>query len=115
MGVRKGVTMKAVSGNKRHGRRRFSRSIKKAFFGILLAPARIPRITGEKVERLMSFSEITAICFVAVLMLHMIVPDIIGTFAVILVGAVFAVLLGMILLADYQDKLVEYELYGFKI
>ena len=48
-------------------------------------------------------------------MLHLMVPEIVGTILVVVAGVIFASLLGMLLLGDYQDKLVEYELYGFRL
>lgn len=96
-------------------RRKVTRSVKRTLTGIVLAPARMPRITGEKAENLMRICEIVAILFVALLILHMAFPEFMGVTIVVIAGAVFAGLLALIRLGDYQDKLVEYELYGFKI
>lgn len=96
-------------------RRNFARSVKRGFKGVLLAPGRIPRITDDVVSRIMGLCEGAAIFFVIMLMLHMAMPDTIGMIMVIISGMVFAGLMLTVGLADYQDKLAEYELYGFKI
>lgn len=96
-------------------RKKAARNVKRTFVGIVLAPGKMPRITADMVSRVMQMCELAAIMFAAVLILHLALPEIIRTFWVVIVGAVFAGLMGVILLADYQDKLAEYELYGFKI
>lgn len=96
-------------------RRRTSTMAKKVITGILLAPARIPRFTVDQVDRIMRMCEGVALLFVSILMIHMAVPGVIGTGVVVAAGSVFVCLLGLILLADYQDKLVEYELYGYRL
>jgi len=96
-------------------RRKFVRGCKRTMTNIVLAPARMPRLTVDKVDRVMRFCEVIAVLFVAVLMLHMAAPQTVGRGIVIIVGLIFAALLAVIGLSDYQDKLVEYELYGFKL
>lgn len=107
--------MSAAQRRRLRRKKKIMKTTKKLVTGILLAPARIPRITGDKVDRIMRICEIFAISFVAVLMLHMAIPSTVGVGIVVAVGVVFACLLLLIGLSDYQDKLVEYELYGFKI
>jgi len=96
-------------------RKKAARNIKRTVRGIVLAPARMPRFTIDKVERIMRLCELAAIAFVAILISHLALPELIGTFLVVVVGMVFVGLMLLIGLADYQDKLVEYELYGFKL
>lgn len=107
--------MNSVGRNRQSAKKRAARRFKKGITNILLAPARMPRLTADKVDQIMRMCEGAAISFVAILMVHLAVPDVIGTTLVIVVGAIFALLMLMILLADYQDKLVEYELYGYRL
>lgn len=96
-------------------RAKASRRIKRTVSEILLAPAKMPRITGDRAEALMKYCEMAALIFVAVLMFHMAAPELVGVLLVAGTGIVFGALLALICLGGYQDKLVEYELYGFKI
>lgn len=96
-------------------RKKLGRTLKRGMMGILLAPAKLPRITGQMADRIMSYCEVAAIVFVSVLMAHLIIPKIIGLAMVIVTGIVFVALMLTVLVSDYQDKLVEYELYGFRI
>ena len=107
--------MSAAERRRIRRKKKFVRNVKRTFTSIVLAPARMPRITAERAERVMRYCEIAAVCFVAVLIVHMAAPEIVGKLFVIAAGLVFAALLGILGLSDYQDKLVEYELYGFKI
>lgn len=100
---------------KQSKRRKTSNMMRRILKNILLAPARIPRITVDQVDRIMRTCEGVALLFVTVLMIHMAVPNVIGTGIVVIAGTVFVGLLAVILLADYQDKLVEYELYGYRL
>lgn len=103
------------TGNASIKRRKKQKGIKRVFTNIVLAPGKMPRINGEKSDRIMRMGEIVALVFVAFLMLHMIVPEVFGIVPVVATGVVFAASLGLLLLGDYQDKLVEYELYGFRL
>lgn len=85
------------------------------FKSIALAPGKMPRITGEKSDRIMGICEAVALIFTAALMLHLIVPEVVGLLAVVISGVAFGFLLFLLLLGSYQDKLVEYELYGFRL
>lgn len=96
-------------------RKKVKRSVRRTFLGIILAPGKMPRITAERANAIMRACEWAAIMFVTILMVHLGAPSIVGVTAVIVCGAIFAGLLLLIGLADYQDKLAEYELYGFKI
>lgn len=107
--------MSAAQRRRLRRKKKFVRNFKRTLTNIILAPARMPRISGDKLDRLMHGCEIIAIAFVAVLMLHMAVPTIIGTLPVVVIGVAFAFFLFMIGLSDYQEKLVQYDLYGFKI
>lgn len=98
----------------RNAKRR-KKTMKRVFTNIVLAPGKMPRMNAEKTERIMGICEIVSLVFVATLMLHLMVPEIMPVIVVFITGAAFVSLLMMILLGEYQDKLVEYELYGFKI
>jgi len=91
------------------------KNIRKTIFALALAPGKLPRITGALVSRVMGYCEAAALIFVAVLLLHMAVPNTVPIILVVLCGAIFVGLLSVIALSDYQDKLEEYELYGFRI
>lgn len=103
------------TGNASAKRRKKKKSIKKILTNIVLAPGKMPRINEEKSNRIMHMGEIVALVFVAFLMLHMIIPEIIGIVPVVATGIAFVGSLGLLLLGDYQDKLAEYELYGFRL
>ena len=104
------------SANSKNARRRKkSRSFKKFVTGIVLAPGKLPRLNAEALSRIMRICESVAVIFVAVLMLHMAIPELVGIGMVVGVGIIFAGFLVTIAISDYQDKLVEYDLYGFKI
>lgn len=96
-------------------RKKMIRDAKRALTNFALTPARMPRITEDKVDRVMRICEAMALIFTALLIGHIASPLLIGTLPVVVSGIVFAGLLAFILLADYQDKLVEYELYGYKL
>ena len=103
------------TGNKNVRRRKKSRGFKKLVTNIILAPGKLPRLNAEALSRTMRICESVAILFVAILMLHMAIPELVGVGMVVGVGIIFAAFLMTIALSDYQDKLAEYDLYGFKI
>jgi len=96
-------------------KRNKSRVAKRMFTSIVLAPGKMPRIAGEKADRIMRSCEIVSLVFVTMLMLHIILPEIVSVIFVIASGSVFGFLMLLILLGNYQSKLVEYELYGFRL
>ena len=67
------------------------------------------------VSLFMKMCEAAALLFVFLLLSHIWSPDVIPTFAVTLVGVIFAALLFVIKLSDYQEKIEQYKYYGFKI
>ena len=104
-----------------HSRRRRKRSsrivrgCKKTFINLVFAPARIPKIRQDTVDTLMRLCEIAALVFVCVLVGHIAIPQLIRTGVVVVAGVIFAVLLGIIKLSDYQEKIEQYRYYGFRI
>ena len=98
---------------KRHGG--IGRIVRKTFINVVFAPARIPKIKQDTVDTLMRLCEIAALVFVSVLVIHIAVPQLIRTGAVVISGIIFAVLLGVIKLSDYQEKIEQYRYYGFRI
>ena len=105
----KGSRRKAVR------RRRVVKGLKRTFINIVFAPARIPKIKQDTVDLLMRLCESAALAFVAILVMHMALPDVVGTGIVVVIGIVFAMLLGAIKLSDYQQKIEQYRYYGFRI
>lgn len=89
--------------------------MKKTFISLVFAPARIPRIKQESVDLLMKLSEIAAITFVCALVLHIVLPEVLHTGVVVFFGIIFAALLSLIKLSDYQEKIERYRYYGFRI
>ena len=100
---------------KERNRRKRVKNLKKTITAVVLAPGKLPRITASIASRVMRYCEIAALVFVAVLLLHMSSPDVVSMIPVVLSGMIFAGLLSVIVLSDYQDKLEEYELYGFRV
>lgn len=96
-------------------RKKNIRNIKRGITNIILAPGKMPRITGDFLTRIMKACEISSLAFVALLLVHMVAPLAVGTVVVVIAGIIFAGLMGVIALSDYQDKLAEYELFGFKV
>lgn len=96
-------------------RRRFRRNVKRTILNILLAPMRMPRITGDTLETAIKLSEVTGIVFIALLLAHLFNPELIGVFLVIVSAVVFAGCLLTIKLGDYQNQLEELRYYGFNI
>ncbi len=96
-------------------RRKVVKGVKKTFIHIVFAPARIPKIKQDSVDLLMRLCEIAALVFVCALVFHMAVPEMIKTGVVVFMGAAFAILLLLIKLADYQEKIEQYKYYGFRI
>ena len=100
---------------RRRGRSRIARTAKKTFINLVFAPARIPKIRQDTVDMLMRICEIAALTFVCVLVAHIAVPHVVRTGIVIVSGVAFVVLLGLIKLSDYQEKIEQYRYYGFRI
>ena len=96
-------------------RKRNIRNLKRGVSAVILAPGKMPRITGDFLAKSMKACEVASLVFVALLVLHMVAPLAVGTPLVVAAGVVFVGLMGVIALSDYQDKLDEYELFGFKI
>ncbi len=96
-------------------RRKVVRGFRKTFINIVFAPTRIPKIKQDSVDLLMRLCEIASLTFVSALVFHMAMPQIIRTGVVVFVGILFAVLLSLIKLADYQEKIEQYKYYGFRI
>ena len=96
-------------------RRKVVRGFRKTFINIVFAPTRIPKIKQDSVDLLMRLCEIAALTFVSALVFHMAMPQVIRTGVVVFVGILFAVLLSLIKLADYQEKIEQYKYYGFRI
>jgi predicted exporter len=98
------------------GRRsRLARTARKTFINLVFAPARIPRIRQDTVDTVMRLCEIAALTFVCMLVAHIAVPQVIKVGFVIVSGVIFAILLGIIKLSDYQEKIEQYRYYGFRI
>lgn len=89
--------------------------MKKTFINLVFAPTRIPKIKQESVDLLMKLSEIAAITFVCALVFHIVLPEVLRTGVVVFFGIVFAALLSLIKLSDYQEKIERYRYYGFRI
>ena len=96
-------------------RRKVVRGMKKTFINVVFAPARIPKIKGDTLQFIMKLCEIAALSFAAALVLHIAAPEMIRTGVVVFCGVIFAVLLFMIKLSDYQEKIEQYRYYGFRI
>ena len=94
---------------------RFRRRVRKTFINIVFAPARIPRITVEMVDMLMKLAEIAAMSFVVILIAHIVWPEAVAAGLLIVVGAIFALLVLLIKLSDYQEKIEQYRYYGFRL
>lgn len=96
-------------------RRKITRGFRKTFINLVFVPARIPKIRQDTVDILMKACEIAALAFVSMLVLHITAPEIVKSAIVIICGAVFAALLFVIKLSDYQEKIEQYRYYGFRI
>ena len=96
-------------------RRKVVRGVKKTFINLVFAPMRIPKITNDTVDLLMKICEVAAMTFVVALIAHMTSPDVIKLGVVVLSGIVFAALIALIKLHDYQEKIEQYRYYGFRI
>ncbi len=96
-------------------RRRVVKGFKRTFINIVFAPARIPKIKQDTVDVLMRLCESAALAFVAILVMHIAMPELIKTGIVVIVGIVFAALLFVIKLSDYQHRIEQYRYYGFRI
>ena len=92
-------------------RRRF----RKTFINLVFAPARIPRITRDMADVLMRFCEIAAMVLVVAIISHIVSPDVIKVGVVIAAGGIFAILMSLIKLSEYQEKIEQYRYYGFRI
>ena len=104
-------------GQRRRARRRRKvvKHVKKTFLSLVFAPTRIPKIKQDTVEVLMRLCEGTAITFAAVLVAHIVMPNVIGALPVVLAGVAFTAFLAVIKLSDYQEKMEQYRYYGFRI
>ena len=96
-------------------RDRIRRGFRKTFINIVFAPARIPKITRDMVDVLMRACEIVAMTLVIALIAHITSPDIIHVSVVIVLGGIFAALISLIKLSDYQEKIEQYRYYGFRL
>ena len=96
-------------------RRKVVKGFKRTFINIVFAPARIPKIKQDTVDVLMRMCESAALAFVAILVMHIAMPELIKTGIVVFVGIVFAALLFVIKLSDYQHRIEQYRYYGFRI
>lgn len=96
-------------------RRKVVRGFRKTFINLVFAPARIPKIKQDTVELLMSMCEAAAVVFAAVLVAHIVIPNVVGTALVVICALAFTALLGVIKLSDYQEKIEQYRYYGFRI
>ena len=76
---------------------------------------RIPKIKRDTAEFLMKLCEIAALSFVCMLVGHMAMPETVRVAAVVVTGVAFGVLLALIKLSDYQEKIEQYRYYGFRI
>ena len=103
--------------NRRKIRRRdrIRRGFRKTFINIVFAPARIPKITRDMVDVLMRACEVAAMTFVIVLIAHITSPDHIHVGVVIVTGGIFAALISLIKLSEYQEKIEQYRYYGFRL
>lgn len=89
--------------------------MKKTFINVVFAPARIPKIKQESVDLLMKLCEIASLSFVLALVGHIAMPTLVKTGVVVALGVIFAILLALIKLSDYQEKIEQYRYYGFRI
>lgn len=96
-------------------KRKIVRGARKTFINLIFAPLRMPRITGNMVSVLMKLCEGAALLFVFLLLTHIWSPDVMPTFIVTLTGVIFAGLLFVIKLSDYQEMIEQYKYYGFRI
>ncbi len=96
-------------------RRKLVRGVKRTFINVVFAPMRMPKMKQESVDLVTRLCEIAALTFVALLVAHIAMPQLIGTAVVVIAGIAFAVLCGLIKLSDYQEKIERYRYYGFRI
>ncbi len=103
--------------NRRKIRRRdrIRRGFRRTFINIVFAPARIPKITRDMADTLMRVCEIAAMTFVVILIAHITSPEIIHVGVVIASGGIFAALISLIKLSEYQEKIEQYRYYGFRL
>ena len=107
--------MTAVQRKRLRRRRRMVRNIKKIILNVLLAPARMPRVTTQMADTAMHYCEIVGILFVAALIAHMFNPQLFKTFIVVITATAFVVCLLTVKLSDYQNQLEEMSYYGFNL
>lgn len=107
--------MTAVQRRRMKRRRRFVRNLKRTIISIMLAPAKMPRVTVQKIDQAMRMSEIAGAIFIAVLMLQLSNPSTLGKVVTFICAAVFVGLLLTVKLGDYQDQLEELKYYGYNI
>lgn len=96
-------------------RRKFQRNVKKTILNILLAPARMPKISGSMLDTVMHMSEILGIVLATTLVMHLFNPGLIGVAIVVIAAIAFVGCLLTVKLGDYQDQLEEMKYYGFNI
>jgi hypothetical protein len=96
-------------------RRKLVRGVKRTFINVVFAPMRMPKMKQESVDLVTRLCEIAALTFVALLVAHIAMPQLIGTAVVVIAGIAFAVLCGLIKLSDYREKIERYRYYGFRI
>lgn len=96
-------------------KRKIVRGARKTLINLVFAPLRMPRITGNTVSVLMRLCEGAALLFVFLLLTHIWSPNVMPTFVVTLTGVIFAGLLFVIKLSDYQEMIEQYKYYGFRI
>ena len=96
-------------------RRKVTRGFKKAFIHLVFAPTRIPKIRRDTADLLMRLCEIAGLSFVSMLVAHIALPELVKTGIVVVTGVAFAVLLALIKLSEYQEKMEQYKYYGFRI
>ena len=107
--------MSDVARRRARRRRKIARGFRKTFLNVVFAPMRMPKIKRESVDLLMRLCEIAALTFVALLVAHIAMPQLIGTVPVVLTGILFAGFGTLIKLSEYQEKIEQYRYYGFRI
>jgi len=107
--------MTSVQRRRLRRRRRFVRNVKRTILNIMLAPARMPRITSQTIDQAMKWSEITGTIFVTALMIQLSNPSTLCKFFTIISAVAFVTLLLTMKLGDYQDQLDELKYYGYNI
>lgn len=107
--------MTAVQRKRMRRRRRIVRNLKRTIYNIMVAPAKMPRITSQWIDQAMRYSEVAGMIFVISLTIQLANPNFLTKIGVILSAVAFLIFITTIKLGDYQDQLDELKYYGYNI